>query len=65
MDVSSEEDELYSQGKDLWESLLMELAKKPSDASIYAHRTHKAHTSSAPIVLGGRPPDDSFTDLAQ
>jgi hsp70-interacting protein len=65
MDASSEEGELYSQEKDLWESVLMELAKKPCDAAIDAQLAQEAHTSSAPLMLGGRPPDDPCTDLAQ
>jgi len=52
-----EEREMYQEELGMWESLITELAK--------ATRDEENEEASAPLMIAGRPPDDSGTTLAQ
>jgi len=54
--MKDDDKELHEHELDLWETLLVEFAKKPTDAVV---------VESPPLLLTGRPTDDPGTDLPQ
>jgi len=63
--LPAEQKETHEQELELWEALVVELAKGLTDRAIDVQRTASNEVAGPTLMLEGRPPDDPGTTLAQ